>query len=152
MTLNFREASIDELPALLDLEQAVIDSERPFNEKIKHQDATYYDLPALIAGDDSCLLVAEQAGRIVATGYVQIRTSKPSRVHRQHGYIGFMIVDPGLRGQGVNKQIMDRLLAWGAERNVTTYSLDVYAQNEAAIRAYEKAGFKPLMLEMQLSL
>jgi ribosomal protein S18 acetylase RimI-like enzyme len=151
MTPNFREAETGDLPALLELEQAVIQAERPYNEMIKSQGAVYYDIPALIADSNTCLLLAEQAGQIVATGYIQLRASKPSRVHARHGYIGFMFVDPKLRGQGVNRQIMDRLLAWGADRDVSTFSLDVYAQNESAIRAYEKAGFKPSMLEMQLS-
>lgn len=148
--MNFRHATISDVDALLTLEQGVVEAERPFNSVIKAQEARYYDIPELIANEHSCLLVAEVAGEIVATGYVQIRQSKPSLVHDVHGYLGFMYVVPAYRGQGLNKQMMDRLIIWAEERGVNDFYLDVYSANQSAITAYEKAGFQPSLLEMKL--
>ncbi|GGY52407.1 hypothetical protein GCM10011297_26640 [Bacterioplanes sanyensis] len=150
MNLIFRPATLNDIPALLQLEQAVVEAERPFNPQIKHSGAWYYDLPALIAQDDSLLLVAVHADQIIATGYVQIRATKPALTYRQHGYLGFMYVAEDFRGQGINQQLMQNLITWAQERGVSDFHLDVYAGNEAAIRAYEKAGFKPCLMQMTL--
>ena len=148
--MQIRQATLSDVNALLALEQAVVDAERPFNSAIKAQGARYYDIPALITDDDSYLLVAEDSGAIVATGYVQIRQSKPSLEHNVHGYLGFMYVAPAYRGMGLNKQIIDTLMAWAESKQVFDFYLDVYAENRAAINAYEKVGFQPSMLEMKL--
>ncbi len=104
----------------------------------------------MITGDDSYLLVAEDNGAIVATGYVQIRQSKPSLEHNVQGYLGFMYVAPAYRGVGLNKQTIDTLMSWAESKKVFDFYLDVYADNRAAINAYEKVGFQPSMLEMKL--
>ena len=147
--IKYREATLHDLDSLLALEQGVIEAERPFNSAIKAVDAHYYDIPDLIENPNSQLLIAECEQRIIATGYIQFRLSKPSLQHDQHGYLGFMFVAPEFRGQGINQTILDRLMQWGNSKGVSDFYLDVYSQNEAAIRAYEKAGFKPSMLEMK---
>ena len=124
--MQFRQATLSDVNALLALEQAVVDAERPFNSAIKAQGARYYDIPALVTDDDSYLLVAEDNGAIVATGYVQIRQSKPSLEHNVHGYLGFMYVAPAYRGMGLNKQIIDTLMAWAESKQVFDFYLDVY--------------------------
>ncbi len=150
--LKVREATHADLPQLLELEQRLLEYERPFNAALKLENAHYYDLPFLIEDDESLLIVVETDGEIIGTGYVQLRVSKSSRVHPTHGYLGFMYVSPAHRGQGINQTVMRRLIEWSTARRVTDFYLDVYAQNEAAIRAYQKAGFEPIMVEMKLSL
>ncbi len=148
--MQFRHATISDIDALLTLEQGVVEAERPFNSVIKAHGARYYDIPDLIASDNSCLLIADVEGSIVATGYVQIRQSKSALVHDVHGYLGFMYVAPEYRGQGLNKQMMDRLITWAEGHGVNDFYLDVYSANQSAITAYEKAGFQPSLLEMKL--
>ena len=95
--------------------------------------------------------VVEHEGQLVACGYVQIRTSNAAFTHARHGYMGFMYVVPGARGRGVNKLVVDSLIAWGKEQGVFNFYLDVYAENQPAIRAYEKAGFISTLIEMKLN-
>ena len=150
--MKFREAQQQDLPQLLSLEQAIIAAERPFNPLIKHQTTHYYDINAMLNNDNVCLLVAEMDTDIVATGYARIESSKTSLTHDKHAYLGFMYVKPEQRGQGLNKRIIDQLILWSKQQNVYHFYLDVYAGNESAIKAYEKVGFKPALLEMNLSL
>jgi len=149
--MNFREANLGDLPELLKLEQGVVKAERPFNSAIKSEGARYYDIPFLIEDDNSLLLVAVVGEVIVATGYSQIRVSKSSLKHDKHAYLGFMYVCPEHRGKGLNKQLMEQLISWSAQQGVNDFYLDVYAQNQSAIRAYEKLGFEPCLMEMRLS-
>ncbi len=148
----FREALLTDLAELKRLEQAVVEAERPFNSTIKQQDATYYKIENLINDEDSKLVVADVDNCIVATGYGQIRTSKNSLKHEKHCYLGFMYVAPEYRGQNINKKILDELINWSREHGVHDFYLDVYSENVAAIKAYEKVGFMPSLLEMKLNL
>ncbi|WP_125558679.1 GNAT family N-acetyltransferase [Pseudoalteromonas rubra] len=150
--MQIRTATPEDLPTLSQLEQAVIAAERPFNKAIKAKGAYYYDLPALLACPDSLLVVGEQDSKIVATGYVQHRQSKAQLAHERHGYLGFMYVDPDYRGQGLNQAIMTYLMNWSKQHEIRDFYLDVYSDNQGAIRAYEKAGFSPCLLEMKVHL
>lgn len=150
--MNFREANINDLQALLELEQCVIDAERPFNSSIKSGKTSYYDLHSLIASNDAHVIVLEDSAGIIATGYAQLRTSKMSLDHDIHSYMGFMYVIPEHRGKGINQQIMEMLISWSHEKGVNDFYLDVYSQNAQAIKAYEKIGFEPCLLEMKLNL
>lgn len=135
---------------LLKLEQAVVEAERPFNVAIKHEGAIYYDLRNLLENENSHLLVAEVNNEIIGTGYTLIQTSKKSLVHTKHAYLGFMYVAPAHRGKGINKLILNSLIDWSKTKNVSDFYLDVYEKNDAAIRAYEKAGFEKSMIEMKM--
>lgn len=152
MMLIFREATSVDIPKLLELEQCVVEAERPFNNTIKADNPIYYDLDKLVSSKSANMLVVENETQIVGTGYVEIRPSKQSLRHEKHGYLGFMYVMPEYRGQGLNKEIMQRLIDWAYERDIKDFYLDVYAQNSAAIRAYEKVGFEPCLMEMKLNL
>ena len=61
-----------------------------------------------------------------------------------------MYIKPAFRGKGVNKMIVDALILWAHSQNIQEIRLDVYAENSGAIKAYEKAGFNPLLLNMRL--
>ncbi|MFK8020438.1 MAG: GNAT family N-acetyltransferase [Pseudomonadales bacterium] len=153
--VSLRKASLSDKITLLALEQKVLEAERPFNSTIKMEGAHYYDLHSLLTNDKSHLIVAELGANehsgIIGTGYIDIRRSKQSFIHEYHGYLGFMYVDSEYRGLGVNRKIMDALINWGKKQGVSDFYLDVYAENQAAVRAYEKAGFVASMVEMKLS-
>lgn len=147
-----REANVDDISRLLYLEQCVIDAERPYNSSLKDKSAHYYDIEKLISCYNSHLLVVEVDSEIVGTGYAQIRDSKPSLKHEQHCYLGFMYVSPNYRGQGINSNLVRKLIDWSKGRGISDFYLDVYSENDSAIKAYEKVGFKGGLLEMKLCL
>jgi len=148
----YRKASLNDQALLLGLEQKVIEAERPYNSTIKENDAAYYDLNSLLTATNSYLIVAEIEGRIIGSGYAQVRPSKKSLKHVFHSYLGFMYVDPLCRGKGVNKQIIETLIEWSKGQGVEDFYLDVYEGNDSAIRAYEKVGFVKSLVEMKLNL
>ena len=146
-----RKACIDDLEVLLRFEQGVVTAERPFDVSLRAGDGVrYYDIVGLIERDDIELLVAEVDGVLIGSGYARIEASKPYLRYERHAYLGFMYVEPGFRGRGVNGLIMEGLKGWAASRDVFTFCLEVYVENGSAIRAYEKLGFSGVMLEMRL--
>lgn len=147
-----RKAVQTDLPKLLDFEQGVISTERPFDPTLKTEPTRYYDIELMLAADHIELVVAECDEQLIGSGYARIEEAKPYLQHRQHAYLGFMYVVPQFRGKGVNKMIMDRLADWAAARNIRELRLDVYQQNEPAIHAYERTGFVKHMLAMRKGL
>jgi GNAT superfamily N-acetyltransferase len=151
-TIHIRKAILSDLPVLLAFEQEIITAERPYDTTIKDGIFHYYDIAGLMASPHAEVLVAECDGQVIGSGHARIRDAKPYLLFPQYAYLGFMYVDPAHRGKGVNKLIVEGLKAWAASQGMVEVRLDVYAENEAAVKAYEKAGFRKLLVEMRLPL
>lgn len=149
-TTIIRKANFDDLEQLYAFEQQLIIAERPFDPTLKPVLIHYYDLRAMIDAQDVLLLVAEIGTRIVASGYGRIVEAKPYLMHANHAYLGFMYVDPAYRGRGINQQVIAALRSWARSKQITELRLDVYFENLAAIKAYEKIGFTKHMIEMRM--
>lgn len=147
-----RKACMNDLPALYAFEQGVISSERPFDSTLKSGQIHYYDIEKMIQATEVELLIAEIDNEVIGSGYARIENVKPYLQHVQHAYLGFMYVKPEWRGKAINKKIIDALSIWALSKQINELRLDVYHSNEAAIRAYEKAGFTKHMIEMRKGL
>ena len=145
-----REATAADLPILLDFEQALIAYERPFAPNLRKEKISYYDLSAYIKATDIRVVVAEIAEQLVGSGYALIKENKAYKAPQFYVYLGFMYVVPEYRGQGINGQIMNDLIDWGKAQGYTEFQLDVYAENESALKAYAKAGLVPEILTMRI--
>jgi ribosomal protein S18 acetylase RimI-like enzyme len=150
INLEIREAQLEDLLLLKHFEQEIIRFERPFASNLKEDPIVYYNLKDLIQQKDAHVLVALIEGKIVGSGYALIRNSKPYFEPEQYAYLGFMFVSAQHRGQGINGKITEELIKWTKKRNLTEIQLDVYAENESALNAYKKIGFKPDLLKMRL--
>ncbi|MBK8444682.1 MAG: GNAT family N-acetyltransferase [Sphingobacteriales bacterium] len=137
---------------LLGFEQGVIAAERPFDNSLKEGTIHYYNLPELIKSDKAEILVAVADGEIVGSGYAKILEAKPYHAFKAYAYLGFMYVKPEFRRLGINQRILQQLIAWAKNKNLTEVRLEVYEENETAKQSYLKCGFKPNLLEMRLEI
>lgn len=149
-SIVIRAATEKDIPVLRGFEQQLIAVERAFDSEIRSSRTIYYDLENLISDRESQLVVAEASGEIVGSGYGQIRESKPCFETGKHCYLGFIFVADSCRGSGIAKQIMDTICDWSEERGVGYFLLEVYCENKAAVRAYERLGFNNLSVTMEL--
>ena len=149
-SVHVRKAEHKDLPTLLEFEQGVIEAERPFDSTLKREATRYYDIEEMISARHVEFLVAEVNGEAVGCGYARIEESKSYLQHRQYAYLGLMYTQPEYRGKGVNQRIMESLKRWVVKQGVSELRLEVYVQNELAIKAYEKIGFSKHMFEMRL--
>jgi len=147
-----RKAALSDLNTLLEFEQGIIKAERPFDVTLKDGEIHYYDIAQMIIADHVEVLVAEKAGELIASGYARIEDSKIYLKHPKHAYLGFMYVKPEYRGKGVNKMILDGLALWSKQRGIMELHLEVYDENTPAVRAYEKAGFSKLLVQMRMEI
>jgi len=148
--VNIREANTNDMAILLQFEQGVIQAERPFDRTLGPDPITYYDLGALMSNNQAIIVVAEYNGTIVGSGYALTKLARHYLDHTHYAYLGFMYTSPEHRGRGINRMIIDFLKKWSEEKGLKEIRLTVYDENENAIRAYEKAGFKRHIIEMRI--
>lgn len=149
MKPRIRKATYEDMEVLQTFKMGLIAAELPMDPTIHPSTTSYYEFKPLIDGPNSTLLVAELDGDIVASGYAKILEDRKYLKHSHYGYLGFMFVPEKHRGNGYNGMVTEALIAWCKARDLTEIRLDVYSVNAAAIRAYEKAGFKPHLLNMR---
>jgi len=155
--LVIRSATPADLNTLLEFEQAIIEYERPLEPNMMTSPFHYYDLSEIMQLDNAEIIVAEDLTdndqpKLVGSGFIHIRKARHYLDHDTHGYLGFMYVDPEYRGKGINKKIVSRLTEWAKSKQLEVLCLTVFAENQSAIRAYEKAGFYQNLIEMRLNL
>jgi ribosomal protein S18 acetylase RimI-like enzyme len=150
--ITIRKATQSDLDTLLQFEQGIATSERPFDPTLKDEHYHYYDLAQMINDPLVYVVVAEHNGKLIASGYARIEKAKPYLKHEYHAYVGFMWVEPEWRGKNINQMIIEELKRWSVSKGITELRLDVYDENTPAVKAYKKAGFKKLLVNMRLRL
>ena len=144
-----RPAVIADLPQLSEFLQFLIEAERPFDPTLKEGEIIYYDIKELILDSKTEVLVMAYNNQLIGCGYAQIRAAKPYQNHDLFGYLGFMFVKPDFRGNGLNNLLLNDLKKWILSQGITEVRLEVYNDNKAAVKAYEKAGFKQILTTMR---
>lgn len=150
--IEIRIAKPEDLEILKSFEQGVILAERPFDETLKPDPISYYSIEGLLKDSNTIVAVATLNNTLIGSAYATIKEAKKHLKHNTYAYLGFMYVDPKQRGKGINKKIIDFLFKWIKEQNITEVRLDVYSENTAALRAYEKAGFKKHLVNMRMEI
>lgn len=148
---NIRAATLQDLDSLVHFEQGVISAERPFDPTIRDGMVTYYNLEELIASEDAQVIVIENRSKIIASGYALKKRARQYLNHEFYAYLGFMYTHPKFRGKGLNAIVIRELRDWAISKGLTEIRLTVYNDNQAAIKAYEKVGFKKHIIEMRLT-
>lgn len=149
-TPHVRSATLSDLPVLKTFEQGIVEAERPFDETLKPGAISYYDIGAFIEASDTEVAVVEIDGALVASGYAKRERNMDYRTNAEYAHIGFMFVAHEHRGEQLSALILDHLLAWCRDNDIREAHLEVYPDNAPAVRAYEKVGFKPHLVDMRL--
>lgn len=121
--MNIIPMTTKTLPAVAALEQASFStpwSEKSIREELSNEWAIWY-----VAMEEDTLL-----------GYIGIQYGLDG------GDIMTIATDPGYRGQGIAKQLIDRILEIFREKNLGYLTLEVRPSNLSALRLYEKLGFR----------
>jgi ribosomal protein S18 acetylase RimI-like enzyme len=147
-----RKAALKDLATLNRFQQGIADAERVYDSTIKDGAVQYYDVASMLTDDEIHFVVAEVGTRVVGCGYARIEAAKHYLKHPVHAYLGLMYVDPEYRGRAVNLAVIAALKNWSVSRGVSEMRLEAYRDNLAAIKAYEKAGFVPWVIDMRLDL
>jgi ribosomal protein S18 acetylase RimI-like enzyme len=126
--IEIRPARIEDLPQSLELESACFDA-----YQLKKRQLQY-----LMHSRGSVFVVAERDGRLVGQGIALIR-------HHRKGCTGriySLAVSADCRGRGLGHALLRRLIETLGARGVNRIYLEVERANTAAVKLYERNGFR----------
>lgn len=124
----FRPASLDDLDALLALENACY----PPNQAYSREEYRY----ALARAKAVNLLHEDEKGAV--TGFIGAFHHRAWRV----GHVYTVNVHPSERGRGLGVRLMDACHDALRGLGMTRVVLEVNVENESAVRLYEKCGYR----------
>lgn len=123
---RYRLATDKDLKALLALENLCFQHDRLSRRSFRHW----------LHDPKGILMVAEHAGQVVAYGLVWcLQGTRLARLYS-------MAVHPEERGRGLAFSMLEQLEAQARERGFLDMRLEVDTRNTAAIRLYERAGYR----------
>jgi hypothetical protein len=125
-----RQARKEDLVGALELERQCFSSYRLNKRQLQY----------LQQRPSALFLVAEQGGRIVGEGIALVRQYK----HGLSGRIYSLAVDGSCRRQRIGQRLVGAMLEGLAERGVRRAYLEVEQSNTAAIKLYERHGFRSI--------
>src|SRR5919204_1011347 len=144
--LRIRSATLDDAPLLADL------AERTWTEAVRgvisHEDVAAHlaevrSKPSVVASlNNQPILVAESDSALV--GWVEFGDVAIPEVDVRPGdqELRRLYVEPSLQGQGIGRQLMTAALAHPRLAAARRIFLQVWKENEKAIRLYESFGFR----------
>src|SRR5690606_27820454 len=114
--VHIRKAAETEIEALLEFEQGIIATERPYDNSLKEGEILYYDLIELVKSEKAEVLIAVVNNEIIASGFAKIIGAETYNKFREYSHLSFMFVEPVYRRHGINKLILEKLINWSKER------------------------------------
>ena len=100
------------------------------------------DVPALLAPEVR-FHVARRGGKVVGTGAVRLMAAERRTEGERYGEIKRMYVDPAERGRRIGERILATLEAQARADGVRLALLETGAEQVAAMRLYERCGYRP---------
>ncbi|MDQ3803324.1 MAG: GNAT family N-acetyltransferase [Acidobacteriota bacterium] len=97
---------------------------------------------------DKAVLVADDKGEVIGYAYAAVEGYDYMALRGPAGVLHDVIVDPGHRGRGVGRLLLDAALAFFRSRGTPRVVLSTAERNEAAQRLFASAGFRRTMIEM----
>ncbi len=151
--IKYRKGNINDLSKIQDLHSKLFEYEQSFEVLYdlnydKTEDSKQYFKSRLIS-DNSFVYVAEEHGSFLgyicgAIGYEEFR-----KLH-DVAEIDSLFVSEEYRGKGIGEKLIERFILWTKTKNINRVKLEVVHNNERSISFYNRKGFKPTYLELEL--
>ena len=94
------------------------------------------------------ILVAERDGEVIGYTYAGVEGHDYMSLRGPAGVLYDIVVDPAHRRQGVGRMLLDATLEVLKARGAPRVVLSTAERNEVAQRLFDRAGFRPTMIEM----
>ncbi len=155
MNLNIRKATLNDLPTIQSLcnelgEQSIgFDPELSTTWASNHEGEKYYR--ERLSGKDGVVFIAEEAGEIL--GFVSTTINNPDtwRLTKRVEVDNIFLAHTH-RGKGVGKKLIEEVKKWSQDIQANRVFLTAFSQNKKAIAFYEREGFIPYEITLEIDL
>lgn len=94
------------------------------------------------------ILVAERDGEVIGYTYAGVEGTDYMSLRGPAGVLYDIVVDPAHRKHGVGRMLLDATLEALKARGAPRVVLSTAERNPSAQRLFDRAGFRPTMIEM----
>jgi RimJ/RimL family protein N-acetyltransferase len=141
-TITIRQANLEDVHQYRELRlNALLDSPTAFSADYQtnlHYPMSFWE-GRLTFDQYGMTFFAEHAGNLIGMTGIRIGESPKTK----HGaYIWGVYIRPEWRGLHIAEALIEECADWGRQRKVVILKLGVMANNAAAIRCYERCGFR----------
>ncbi|HWS86836.1 MAG TPA: GNAT family N-acetyltransferase [Pyrinomonadaceae bacterium] len=152
--LIVRRATPADLPSIGRLGALLVEEHHGFDPQrflaASHRTPTDYAsfMSTQLEDPDVAVLVADDKGEVIGYAYAAVDGYDYMALRGPAGVLHDVVVEPGHRGRGVGRLLVDAALAFFRSRGVPRVVLSTAERNEAAQRFFASAGFRRTMIEM----
>lgn len=145
--LRIREMTIDDFPAVFHIGEQVFTAES-FQTLYRTWDE--YEVTTFFNSDSELCLVAEAGGKIL--GFALGTTVKKHNSPWKYGYLVWLGVRTDIQQGGVGSGLFKEIKHRMKEQGVRMMIIDTSADNQPAVRFFEKQGFGDVQEHVYMSL
>ena len=155
--MNIRFAAEKDIPQMIDLLRQVGEVHHQIRPDLFRAGAQKYDeaaLKRLLSDPDRPIIAGVVEDKMVGYAFCILQEIKndPVLCDRKTLYIDDLCVDETVRGGDVAKAIYRGVLDYARSIGCDAVTLNVWCGNDRALHFYEKCGFKPQKIGMELPL
>lgn len=142
MEIKIREIEVEDYKELLDFMKKVKGETNfllgyPDEMKLSYEDEKEH-IKKVKSSETSNHFVAIKGDKIIGcTNF----NGNIARKMKHYGTIGISVLKE-YWGRGIATALLEKLISWSKEKGIKKINLDVFENNERAIKLYEKFGFK----------
>jgi ribosomal protein S18 acetylase RimI-like enzyme len=153
--LLIRPARARDLPAIVTLWRELQDINASFDPRLTlNTSAADWFVEYLrdqLDNPNMAVLVAEQGTHIVGYIFGQIMR-RPTLAAGDCGYVADVCVLDGKRGQGIGRQLYQRLRAWFLAQGLTAIELQIVRANPASQAFWRKMGYSDFLRTLRVDM
>ena len=142
MEIKIREIEVEDYKELLDFMKKVKGETNflrgyPNEIKMSYEDEKEH-IKKVKSSETSNYFVVMKNNKIIGCiGF----NGNTARKMKHYGTIGISVLKE-YWGRGIATALLEKLISWAKEKGIKKINLDVFENNESAIKLYEKFGFK----------
>ena len=142
MEIKIREIEVEDYKELLDFMKKVKGETNfllgyPNEIKMSYEDEKEYIKKVKSSETSNYFVVMKNNKMIGCIGF----NGNTARKMKHYGTIGISVLKE-YWGRGIATALLEKLISWSKEKGIKKINLDVFENNERAIKLYEKFGFK----------
>ena len=147
-----RAATLGDLPRILELWGAMMAEHSDQDPRIHLTEGAIPAYRAYVgyhlASGESCVRVAEAAGRVVGFCLLTISRNLPMFLPARYGYLSDLVVAPAWRRRGIGRALFAEGLDWLRENKIPSAQLQFYAFNKSGAAFWKAMGFNAYYTRM----